>query len=168
MIPPTAPGGPARPLPPELAELRPARPAPRLHRPRRMVVLAVELAAAVLFGAGVLLAWQRGMVPYELPASDNPAVPDEVDRRSGPWLGVAFVLAAGAGLLLLDAIRQAVLASRVNEQHGQRPPDPDQPADGAGETSEADQANQANETGEVGEAGENGDGAAEGGAADRG
>lgn len=82
----------------------------RLNQPMRALVAAAELALAVALGFAVAWAWQRGSVPYELPASDNPAVPDAVRRWSGPWIGTAFALAAVAGLLVLDAVRQLMLA----------------------------------------------------------
>lgn len=98
---------------PALADLRPQRPAARLHRPIRAVVALVELAAVVALGVAAVWAWQRVTVPYELPPSDNPAVPRTVDRWSGPWVGATFGLVALAGVLVLDAVRQLVLAVRA-------------------------------------------------------
>jgi len=89
---------------------RPRRPEARLNEPMRALVAAGEFVLAVALGFAVVWAWRRGSVPYELPASDNPAVPDTVQRWSGPWIGAAFALAAVAGLLVLDAVRQLMLA----------------------------------------------------------
>lgn len=106
-----------------LAELRPQRPPGSLHRPLRAVIAAAELVLAVALAFAVVWAWRRAAVPYELSPSDNPAVPRTVTRWSGPWIGTAFGLAALAGVLVLDAPRQLVLAVRIRPT---RPaPDPD-------------------------------------------
>ena len=89
---------------------RPKRPEARLNEPVRALVATGELVLAVALGFAVVWAWRRGSIPYELPVSDNPAVPDTVQRWSGPWIGAAFALAAVAGLLVLDAVRQLMLA----------------------------------------------------------
>jgi hypothetical protein len=102
--------------PPALANLLPPRPPAQLHQPVRAAVAALEVALAVALGFAVVWAWRRGSVPYELPASENPAVPGSVDRWSGPWIGAAFGLATLAGLLVLDAARQLMLAVRGSWQ----------------------------------------------------
>lgn len=72
----------------------------------RALVGFLEIVAAVLLGVAAVWAWRRGSVPYELPPSDNPAVPGSVDRWSGPWIGAAFGLVLLAGLAVLDAGRR--------------------------------------------------------------
>jgi hypothetical protein len=108
-----------------LAELRPQRPPGSLHRPLRALIAAAELAAVVALGFAVVWAWRRATIPYELPVDDNPAVPRTVDRWSGPWVGAAFGLAALAGVLALDALRQLVLAVRTRTSRPRPAPDLD-------------------------------------------
>jgi hypothetical protein len=98
--------------------LAPVLPPPRrrqlaLNRPARGVVATLEILLAVALGFAVAWAWSRAAVPFQLPASDNPAVPETVERWSGPWIGAAFGFAALAGVLLLDAVRQVLLAVRI-------------------------------------------------------
>ncbi|MBW4715855.1 hypothetical protein [Saccharothrix obliqua] len=84
---------------------------PKLHQPKRAIAAAGEVVAAV---ALVLLAawcWQRGIVRYSYPLDDHP--PLESTRYLGNWIGGAIGLGTVAGVLLLDAVRQAVLAIRT-------------------------------------------------------
>jgi hypothetical protein len=87
----------------------------------------VALAVALCFAAA--WAWRRASIPYELPISQNPAVPRTVDRWSGPWVAAAFGLATLAGVLVLDAARQLVLAIRVSRRPSwpERPERPEGP-----------------------------------------
>lgn len=81
----------------------------RLHQPWRVVVAALELVAAVLLTLGACWAWRQAIVPIELPQLGGRTV----TRMLGHWIVSSFVLATVAGLLVLDAVRQLVLASRT-------------------------------------------------------
>lgn len=109
-VPPDRIGGAADADPLVPADLRPQPPPSGLHQPIRILVALAEVVLAMVLVVATVWAWRRGSVPYDLPATDNPAVPESVDRWSGPWIGAAFGLAALAGVLLLDAARQLVLA----------------------------------------------------------
>lgn len=91
----------------------PRLPAP-IHQPARGLVAFAEVALAVALCFAAAWAWSRASIPYELPTSQNPAMPRTVDRWSGPWVAAAFGLVALAGALVLDAVRQLVLAIRVS------------------------------------------------------
>jgi hypothetical protein len=102
-----------------LAVPRPSRPPAPIHQPARALVAFVEIVLVVTFCLAAAWAWRRASIPYELPMSENPAMPRTVDRWSGPWVGVAFGLTTLAGWLLLDAARQLVLAIRVSQRRSQ-------------------------------------------------
>ena len=99
-------GGPTheRPVPP---------PRHALSRPMRWLVAGAEVAAAAALAVFAVWAWRRVLIPVQLPDYQNQAIPDFASRMSGPWAAAAVGAVTVAGLLALDAIRQAVLASRV-------------------------------------------------------
>jgi hypothetical protein len=84
-----------------------------LNRPARWLIAAAEVAAAGALAVLTVWAWRRAMIPVELPEFDNPAIPRYVSRMSGPWAAAAVGAATVAGLLVLDAVRHAVLALRA-------------------------------------------------------
>jgi hypothetical protein len=102
----------------ELAAPRPLAP---IHQPARGLVALAEVVLAVALCFAAAWAWRRASIPYELPTSQNPAVPRTVDRWSGPWIAAAFGLATLAGGLVLDAARQLVLSIRVAERRPGQP-----------------------------------------------
>ncbi|MBP2476016.1 hypothetical protein JOF53_004888 [Crossiella equi] len=101
----------ATPAAPEEFEAAPVR--PRLHQPWRALVAVAEVVAAVLLVLGAVWAWQRGLVPMELPNAKTGAPPYQLTRYEGPWLGLAALLALLAALAVVDAVRQLVLAVRT-------------------------------------------------------
>jgi hypothetical protein len=88
-----------------------ADPPPRLHQPRRALIAAGEVVAAVLVVLLAAWCWNRGVLRYEFPAPDR--APLESTRFLGNWIGAAAGLATVAGVLVLDAVRQLVLAVRT-------------------------------------------------------
>lgn len=83
----------------------------RLHRPWRSLVALGELAGAAL---AILLAfwcWDRGIVPVVTLLEDGTRL--ESTRHVGHWLAAAIGLGAVAAVLVLDALRQVLLAVRV-------------------------------------------------------
>jgi len=87
-----------------------------LNRPARWAFAAVEVAVVVGLVAVAVWAWGKTSVPYRLPDYENPAIPDVVSRQSGPWTAAAVGAALLAGLFLLDALRQMVLAARAGRR----------------------------------------------------
>lgn len=87
-----------------------------LNRPVRWLIACVEVAFVVGFGLLAAWAWDRATVPVRLPDYENPAIPDVVDRQSGPWTAAAVGLGLLAALLLMDAVRQAILALRLRDR----------------------------------------------------
>ncbi|MCP2333334.1 hypothetical protein [Actinoalloteichus caeruleus] len=87
---------------------------PRLHSPLRAVVGGLELLLAL--GAGALTAWmwQRGVVVLDYVATDG-QVEHVSHRHLGNWLAGAVGCGTLGALLLLDAARQLVLASRAGK-----------------------------------------------------
>lgn len=106
----------AQPADPDATEPAEPRPPAPMHQPARGLVALAEIALAVALCFAAAWAWRRASIPYELPTSQNPAVPHTVDRWSGPWVAAAFGLATLAGALVLDAARQLVLAIRVSQR----------------------------------------------------
>lgn len=69
---------------------------------RSFVVPAVDLAVAILALALAVLCWQLGVRNTAFPATgDVPAY--TATRYVGPWLFLATVLVAGAGVAAIDA-----------------------------------------------------------------
>jgi hypothetical protein len=83
----------------------------RLHRPRRAIVAVVELLVAGCAVAAAFWAWPKGFATIVTVAGDGTRLLSE--RTYGNWLGGAIGFGALAALLVLDAIRQLVLAVRV-------------------------------------------------------
>ena len=103
---------------PALAEpvAQPPRPARQLNRPARWLVAAVEVAAVVGLAALAGWAWHRASIPVQLPEYENPAIPRSASRMSGPWAVAAVAAATLAGVLLLDAVREVLLAARAEHR----------------------------------------------------
>jgi hypothetical protein len=106
--------------PDAIGSAAPRPPAP-IHQPARGLVALVEIVLAVALCLAAAWAWRSASIPYELPTSENPAVPRTVDRWSGPWVAAAFGLATLAGGLMIDAARQLMLAIRVSQRRPSRP-----------------------------------------------
>jgi hypothetical protein len=123
-----APTWPARPQPPSQPPGQPpdralSQPPGRApSRPVRWLIAVAEVAAAVALAVLAVWAWRRATIPVELPDFDNPAIPHTVSRMSGPWAGAAVAAAAVAGMLLVDAVRHAVLARRAGAPDRTAPP----------------------------------------------
>ncbi|MBB5910673.1 hypothetical protein [Actinoalloteichus hymeniacidonis] len=85
----------------------------RLHQPRRALLAAAELLLAIALAVLAVWLWRTGVVTDTLPAPAGQE-PREVSR----YLGNRLALSAGsgclAGVLLLDAIRQWILGTRVD------------------------------------------------------
>lgn len=87
-----------------------------LHQPWRLIVALVELlvaAVAVYFSFDV---WPRGIakIHTNLPGG----VVLESSRWVGSWMSLAILLSTVAALLVLDALRQVVLAVRARPKRG--------------------------------------------------
>ena len=85
-----------------------------LNRPWRalIAVLEVVLAGGAVWAA--FLAWPRGIVTISMTVDGTLL---ESTRFSGNWLAAAIGLGTLAALLVLDAIRQTVLAVRARPRH---------------------------------------------------
>ncbi|AXX34031.1 hypothetical protein APASM_6666 [Actinosynnema pretiosum subsp. pretiosum] len=97
-------------------------PGPALHQPRRALTAAAEVLGAVLLLVAASWTWDRGIRHYSYDA--GPDLPQlESTRYFGNWIGAAIVLGVLAGLLVLDAVRQVVLAVRTSGEDGFDPAD---------------------------------------------
>lgn len=90
-----------------------ARPSPRLHKPLRAVVGAVELILAALAIWGVFACWKAGVVPVRISYGETTL---ESQRNFGGPLAGAIGLGVLAAILVVDAIRQFLLAVRTKER----------------------------------------------------
>lgn len=86
----------------------------RLNQPWRAAAAGVEFVIAVVLLAVAWWAWGRGTVTIYLPGPQGAV--DVVTRSIGSWLAAAVGSVTLAGLLLLDGIRQVVLASPVGRR----------------------------------------------------
>lgn len=91
---------------------------PRLNRPRRWVVVAVEVLLAAAAVIAAVLVWRSAEVAIDFHLADGRDL--RSTRLLGDRAGLAVLLALVAGALLLDAVRQAVLASRVGPRRKER------------------------------------------------
>lgn len=92
-------------------DAEPERSGGRLNQPWRAAVAGLELVAAVALALLAWWAWDQGTVTIYLPGPGGAV--DVVTRTLGNWLSGAVVAATFAGLLLIDALRQAALAIRA-------------------------------------------------------
>jgi hypothetical protein len=82
-----------------------------LHRPFRAVVAFVELLAAGAALWGAFLVWPRGFATITTVIGQGTVL--ESQRVYGNWLAAAVGLGTLAALLVVDAVRQLLLAVRV-------------------------------------------------------
>ncbi|MEQ0563191.1 hypothetical protein ABJI51_29290 [Amycolatopsis sp. NEAU-NG30] len=94
----------------------PEEPGPpaRLHKPWRLGVSVVEVVLAVLAGWGAYALW-HGAVATVVTRTDDGAVL-ESHRYFGGQLAAAIGLGTVAALLLVDAVRQLLLAVRARHR----------------------------------------------------
>lgn len=94
----------------------------RLHQPWRVLVALAELVGA---GAAVWAAfacWDRGVRAVVLVLDDGTRL--DAVRHHGGWLALAILLGTVAAVLVLDAIRQVVLAVRARPLRRRKPEEP--------------------------------------------
>lgn len=94
----------------------------RLHRPVRAVVALAEVLAAAAAIWGAFWAWPRGFSTITTVLSDGTVL--ESQRVYGDWLTVAIGFGTVAALLVLDALRQALLAVRAKPRRARQAADP--------------------------------------------
>jgi len=98
----------------------------RLHRPVRAVVAIVELIVAGFAVWGAFWAWPQGFATITTTISDGTELGSE--RVLGNWLAFAIAFGTLAALLVLDAVRQVVLATRVRRTARTSPAPAEEPA----------------------------------------
>lgn len=89
-----------------------------LHRPRRAIVAALELLVAAGLVLAAFWAWPRGFATIVTVTSEGREVVSE--RIHGNWLGAAIGFGTLAALLVVDAVRQVVLAVRTRPKNVKR------------------------------------------------
>jgi hypothetical protein len=94
---------------------------PTLHQPKRALIAVGEVVLVALLVPAAVWCWNRGVVHYSFPVPDQP--PLESTRFKGNWIGGSVGLVTVAGVLLLDAIRQTVLAVRTRGRKQVEEPD---------------------------------------------
>ncbi|HEY0452229.1 hypothetical protein [Actinophytocola sp.] len=90
----------------------------RLHRPARALVALVELLAAGGLVWLAFWAWPRGFSTITTVVGNGTEL--ESTRIYGNWLGAAIGFGTLAALLVLDALRQVVLAVRARPKRAKR------------------------------------------------
>lgn len=89
----------------------PPPPSERLHQPWRALIVLVELVLAALSFWAATLCWSNVVAPVVLRLGDGTELTST--RYEGDWVAAAIGLGALACLLLVDAVRQLLLAVRA-------------------------------------------------------
>ncbi|ANZ42809.1 hypothetical protein BBK82_16895 [Lentzea guizhouensis] len=89
----------------------PAQPSAGLNQPRRALIAAGEVVAVVALALVAVWAWNRGITKLAYPLEGRE--PLISTQYHGNWLGTAVGCVTIAAILLLDAVRQGVLAVRT-------------------------------------------------------
>lgn len=92
----------------------------RVNQPWRALIAALEVVVAVLLVVAAVWSWNHAIIAIELP--QLPPSESAVTRMMGDWIALAVVAVTVAGLLVLDAIRQIVLAWRVRPRRKEAKP----------------------------------------------
>lgn len=92
----------------------------RVNQPWRAVIAAVEVVVAVLLVVAAVWSWNHALIAIEVPELPPSAPP--VSRMMGDWIALAVLAVTVAGLLVLDAVRQSVLAWRVRPRREEAKP----------------------------------------------
>jgi hypothetical protein len=95
--------------------------APTLHQPKRALIAIGEVVLVALLVSAAGWCWHRGVLHYSYPVPDHP--PLESTRFKGNWIGASIGLVTIAGVLLLDALRQTLLAVRTRGRKQVEEPD---------------------------------------------
>lgn len=95
----------------------------RLHQPWRLAVAAGETVVAVLAVVFALMSWRHGVTHMVTPLSGG-RPPLVTTIFYGNWMTYAIALVTVAAFLLLDGIREVLLAVRTRS----RPLPPEQTA----------------------------------------
>lgn len=94
----------------------------RLHRPWRAIVAVVELVLAVVAVWLATLAWSASISTVRVRASDGAELTSF--HYAGNWVLAAIALGLAASLLVVDAVRQFVLAARARPRKPSKNPQP--------------------------------------------
>jgi hypothetical protein len=82
-----------------------------LHRPGRAVVAVVEVVLAGLAVWGAFACWSAGIATMSMALNDGTNLVST--RYEGNWMAGAIGLGTLAALLLVDAVREVLLATRA-------------------------------------------------------
>jgi hypothetical protein len=88
----------------------PTEPA-RLHRPGRAIVALAELVVAGLAVWGAFWAWPQAFATISEPITEGVVLDSQ--RVYGNWIAAAVGFGTLAALLVVDAVRQSLLAVRA-------------------------------------------------------
>lgn len=96
---------------------------PKLHRPWRAFVAVVEVVLAAVAIWLAFPVWDLGVKTLTVTAGDGAVLTST--RYIGSWLAAAVGLGLVAALLLVDAVREVVLAARAKHREKPRDDDPE-------------------------------------------
>lgn len=85
-----------------------------VNEPWRAVVALVELVLAVLASWGATWAWSRVVTDVPMRAEDGTALTSRL--YDGPWVAAAIGFGLLAALLLVDLVRELMLAWRARSR----------------------------------------------------
>jgi hypothetical protein len=90
----------------------------RLHRPGRALVALAELLVAGAAIWGAFWAWPHGFATITTVVADGTVL--ESERVFGNWVGAAVGFGTVASVLVLDAVRQLLLAVRAKPRRDKK------------------------------------------------
>jgi hypothetical protein len=102
----------------------PTEPA-RLHRPGRLIVALAELVVAGLAVWGAFWAWPQAFATISETITDGVVLDSQ--RIYGNWIAAAVGFGTLAALLVVDAVRQTLLAVRARPRRERRSAAPAEP-----------------------------------------
>lgn len=106
---------------------------PKLHRPWRALVAVVEVILAAIAIWQAFGVWDLGVKTLTVTAADGAVLTST--RYIGSWMAAAIGLGLLSALLLVDAVREVVLAVRA--KHREKPRDEEPEGFFGGQLSEA-------------------------------
>ncbi|SFK82997.1 MULTISPECIES: hypothetical protein [Amycolatopsis] len=87
---------------------------PKLHQPRRALVAVVEVVLAAVAVWAAFPVWHHGVKTLTVHLSDGVVLTST--RLLGSWVAGAIGLGLVAALLLVDAVREVLLATRAKHR----------------------------------------------------
>lgn len=100
----------------ELVAPPPTEPPGRLNKPWRALAALIELVIAGVAVWFAFVVWPHGVAKIVMDYGNGIVL--ESTRWVGSWMSLAILLGTVAGVLVVDAVRQVLLAVRARPKRG--------------------------------------------------